>query len=47
MTMIAKIAIALVIIIMIGVYFATCAFLGWLRDAVDAEQKILEREANQ
>ena len=44
--MIAKIAIVLVVLIMIGVYFAACAFLGWLKDAEAAEQKLFENEAD-
>ena len=44
MTNIAAVTLVIVLIIFAGVYFAACAFLGWLADAEKREQQIFEDE---
>ena len=44
---IAAIFLVIVVIVFAGVYFAACAFLGWLADTEAIEQRAFEDEADQ
>ena len=47
MDILVMIVIVIIIIVFAGVYFAACAFLGWLADAEAIEQRAFEDEVDQ